>query len=408
MPPIPKIGLVYIITIIAGVVFATTGTIAFIQETSPVAYTPNHLTSTTLSVRKPSAYTQKVVFPIIKKETPSTSTPKLDNTVKQKEKFPSDITTKTTTKKIIASVPQTIGTQSTATITQKKSIELPAVALSIRKALVNITCEIKMRGTIARTSGSGVFISPKGYIITNAHVAQYLLLKNYPYTKATTCVIRTGSPARARYNASIVFLSSDWLYANVSTSTSITSKKTETGKHDIAILTISGEAHEVGATTNKVPTVFPFVPLGDKTPTVNEPVIIGSYAAQFLSPGLLKTSLYPTITYGNIKKLYTLASTTVDVVALGATAAAQEGSSGGGVLNANGKLTALIVIGTITGPTNTRSLDGITAQYIRRTYKNESGKSLNILLTESTTTATKEFSYTEQKLSSYFKQTLAY
>ncbi|HEC93848.1 MAG TPA: serine protease [Candidatus Kaiserbacteria bacterium] len=412
MSHLPKTGIVYVIATIIGVVFTATGTIAFIQNTSPKSSLPTHLVSTTLKVRNLSTSTQNTILHSVKEQSPSLPTvPKSKNVIIQ-NKLPTSSTptvqAKTTaTTKILTHTKQTISVPATATSTQKNSGDLSSATISIHKALVNITCEIKMTGSIVRTFGSGVFISPKGYIITNAHVAQYLLLKNYPHAGATTCVVRTGGPAKARYSASIVFLSSDWIYAHATTTLKTTSHELENGKHDIAILVVSGEAHDPGANANKIPTVFPFVPLGNKAPTANEPVIIGSYAAQFLSQEILENGLYPTFAYDRIKKLYTFASTTADVVALGGTAVAQEGSSGGGVIDANGKLTALIVIGTVTGPTSTRNLAGITAQYIRRAYASESGKSLNTLLGESTTTATKEFSSTEQKLSTYLKKELA-
>ncbi len=406
MSPAPKIGIVYIIATIIGVVFAATGTIALIQEPSSQSILPIRPTPITLKTHTLATSTQHTALSFPQKQVSPVVQPK--HTVSQKE-F-SYTNTTPPTQKTSTHILQTTPVSLAATTTQKSSTGLPATALSIHKALVNIMCEIKMTGSIIHTSGSGVFISPKGYIITNAHVAQYLLLKNYPHPGATTCTVRTGGPARARYNASIVFLSSDWMYehyAHSTTSINITSHERETGKHDIAILAVSGKAHELGTDVNKVPTMFPFVPLGNKAPTVNEPVIIGSYAAQFLSQELIKNDLYPTFAYDHIKKIYTFASTTADVAALGGTAVAQEGSSGGGVLDANGKLTALIVIGTVTGPTNTRNLAGITASYIRRAYASEAGKSLNTLLSESTTTATREFSSTKKKLGAYFKKNLA-
>ncbi len=409
MLPAQKIGIVYIIATIIGVVSVTTGTIALIQERPPQSILPIHSTHATLETHTLATSTQNTTLSFQKKQI---SQPvQLKHAISQKDTSSTNLHA---TKKVavvqntVTKSSQTVNISTTTTTVREKSDGLLAATFSIRKALVNITCEIKMTGSIAHISGSGVFISQKGYIITNAHVAQYLLLKNYPHVGATTCVVRTGGPAKARYNASIVFLSSDWIYANTSTNLQKTHHRTETGKHDIAILAVSGVTNEVGANNAKAPTSFPFVPLGNIIPTINEPVVIGSYAAQFLSPELLKTELYPTIAYGSIKKLYTFASTTADVVALGGTAAAQEGSSGGGVLNANGKLAAMIVIGTVTGPTNTRNLAAITARYIRRDYASEAGKSLNALLAESTTTATTEFSSTKQKLSTYFKKMLTH
>ncbi len=278
---------------------------------------------------------------------------------------------------------------------------LPLAASSIRGALVNIFCKMKSSNSTEQyISGSGVFVSPNGYILTNAHVAQYFLLRNYPLTNATKCTVRTGNPAHNRYNATVVFISSAWVKTNATTSAQMTPHGT--GEHDIAVLAVTRSDTSV-----TLPVSFPFVSIATTTPFVGDNVVIGSYAAQFLSNGIVQTALYPTIVYGSVKKLYTFATTTIDVVGLGGTVAAQEGSSGGGIVNAYNKLIALITTSTITGPTNKRNLTAITSSYIRRDYLRESGQSLNALLSESTTTAIKSFAPIKQKLTTYIIQALS-
>ncbi|MDE1945450.1 MAG: hypothetical protein KGI03_04240, partial [Patescibacteria group bacterium] len=89
--------------------------------------------------------------------------------------------------------------------------------------------------------------------------------------------------------------------------------------------------------------------------------------------------------------VFTFASSTVDVLALGGSAAAQEGSSGGGVADASGALTGIITTSTTEGATDTRSLSAITASYIRAEYARETGQPLDVLLALPTTTAIADF-----------------
>ena len=86
--------------------------------------------------------------------------------------------------------------------------------------------------------------------------------------------------------------------------------------------------------------------------------------------------------YGSVKDVYTFGTNTIDVLALGGSAAAQEGSSGGGIANADGELVGTITTSTVSGATNTRSLDAITLSYIRADYATETGVPFDILLSQ--------------------------
>ena len=94
------------------------------------------------------------------------------------------------------------------------------------------------------------------------------------------------------------------------------------------------------------------------------PVVIASYGAQFLEQSQVQSALFPTVVFGSVKDIFTFATNTIDVLALGGSAAAQEGSSGGGVSDAAGKLVGTITTSTTKGTTDTRSLSAITASYI--------------------------------------------
>lgn len=227
-----------------------------------------------------------------------------------------------------------------------------------------------------------MFINSKGIILTNAHIAQYFLLSD----RGVSCTIRTGSPAAAAYDAALMYISPAWVHANVGVITE--TAPSGTGEYDFALLAVTKSA-----TTAALPSSFPSVPLAMAPPAVATPVVIATYGAQFLTSDQIQFSLFPTIVLGSVKSVFTFATDTVDVLALGGSAAAQEGSSGGGVIDSSGLLIGTVTTSTVTGTTATRSLDAITASYIRAEYARETNSTLNALLGESTTTAVTNFEY---------------
>ncbi len=289
-----------------------------------------------------------------------------------KEELPEE-GTENYTEEIEDIVPDSRQTQSTnpprPAVTQT---DLDKAATLIRPALVNIVCTAPNSSRIKGTSGSGVIIDGKGIVITNAHVAQYFLLEKH----GVTCALRTGSPARITYEAKLLYISPLWLSVNSKTLTQVS--PVGTGEHDFAFLAITGSL-----TRDELPTNFPHIPLDVDVSRSGDPVILGTYAAQFLSAGQIQSSLFPTVVFGSVKNVFTFATSTIDVLALGGSAAAQEGSSGGGVVTATGKLAGIITTSTITGNTSTRNVNALSASYIHRAYTSETGLSLDILLSTS-------------------------
>ena len=253
-------------------------------------------------------------------------------------------------------------------------------ASALRNALVNIICYAPAGSDLHSISGSGIFIDPKGVILTNAHIAQYFLLAD----RGVSCTIRSGSPATARYSAKLIFISPAWIHANADLLTA--TAPSGTGEYDFAFLAVSGSA--AGTVS---PSPFPFVPLATTPPPAGAPVAIASYGAQFLKPNQVQSDLFPTLVFGSVKSVYTFGTNTIDVLALGGSAAAQEGSSGGGVADAAGDLVGTITTSTTEGATVSRSLNAITASYIRADYASETGRPLDLLLAGATSTEASDF-----------------
>ncbi|MDO8408205.1 MAG: trypsin-like peptidase domain-containing protein [bacterium] len=245
---------------------------------------------------------------------------------------------------------------------------LDASAAALRAALVNIICLAPAGSAIHSTSASGVIIGPSGYIITNAHVAQYFLLAD----QGVSCTIRIGDPARASYLAKLVFIPEEWIRDNATVI--VETSPSGTGERDFALLAITGSV-----THAPLPSVFPAVPLAYTAAFAGMPVVVASYGAQFLEFTQIETALSPTVVFGSIQKIFTFNINTTDVLTVSGSVASQEGSSGGGIINGSGTLEGLITTSMVTGNTSTRTLSAITAAYIRREYAAETGSTLDIL-----------------------------
>jgi hypothetical protein len=252
-----------------------------------------------------------------------------------------------------------------------ESAALDASAATLRAALVNIICYAPAGSGLHSTSGSGVFIDPKGVILTNAHIAQHFLLTD----RGVSCTIRSGSPAADKYGAALIYIPSEWINVNAGVLTQ--ADPSGTGEYDFAFLAV-----EKSATNVPLPAAFPFIALSLSSPIAGTPVVIASYGAQFLESSQVLASLFPTVVFGSVKDVFTFATSTIDVIVLGGSAAAQEGSSGGGISDASGKLIGTITTSTTQGATDTRSLSAITASYIRSEYAREAGQTLDLFLIE--------------------------
>lgn len=258
--------------------------------------------------------------------------------------------------------------------------EFDASAAALRAALVNIICYVPPGSGVHSISGSGVIVDEKGIILTNAHIAQYFLLTH----RGASCSIRSGSPARDAYTAALIYISPAWLKMNANII--IQTAPSGTGEHDFALLAITKSA-----TTNPLPSSFPAVPLAILPILTNTPVVIASYGAQFLESNQIQSNLFPTIVFGSVKDIYTYGTNTIDVLSLGGSAAAQEGSSGGGVADAYGTLVGTITTSTVKGDTSSRTLAAITTSYIRAEYASETGQPLDLLLAQPLATSIANF-----------------
>lgn len=239
-----------------------------------------------------------------------------------------------------------------------------------RAALVNILCTAKYGDQFKPLSGTGVFIDPRGVILTNAHVAQYLLLMGgNEQSNLLDCVIRVGNPAENRYRAEVLFISPHWVGENAKNLLEENPK--ERGDYDYALLLITG-------TTNpetKLPDAFLSLPFREEplNPDTEDAFLAAGYPAGFLGGIATQRALWSVASFTTIASRYTFTENTLDLVGLGGNLLAQKGSSGGALVDSVGALAGLIVTATLEGATDARDVRALTADYINRAFTEEAG-----------------------------------
>ncbi len=313
-----------------------------------------------------------------------------------KSTFSTTTTAATTSNKIKASVPALPTPKKVATSTPKTPVHVPPPPLTlsdaisaiaaqnidrtatttandlVRSALVNILCVVD-GDQFNSTSGSGIIIDPRGVILTNAHVAQLLLLQNYTRDNYVTCYARTGSPAVSRYILEPLFISPEWIKFNAHQFKSL--EPTGNGEYDYALLRI---ASPVG--NQVLPQSYPFVNVLLETVKLNTDVLVAGYAAGFLDSETILKNLYASSATGHIKDVMTYGTSSIDVYSVSGNVVTQKGSSGGAVTDKNGLLVGLIVTATLDPDTSNRTLNAISSPYIFSALASERGKSIQNLL----------------------------
>ena len=283
---------------------------------------------------------------------------------------------KTTVKKppTVVSIP----TITTIKTVPQTPIDLVTINSQTRMALVNILCNTKFGGPLSPISGSGVVVSSDGVILTNAHIAQFFLLKDLDGKNSVQCVIRTSSPAYATYNAELVYISPTWVSQNKSIL--LEAEPKGSGEHDYAFLRIIERIDG-----SVMPASIPFLPINlSEADSTGQFVLLSAYPAGFLGGQSIVQSLFQSSAETTIQKVFTFSKNTSDVLSIPGTIISQKGSSGGAVVNGGGELIGIITTDTDAIQTSARDLNAITTSYINRDLKAESGSTIVDILVSST------------------------
>jgi S1-C subfamily serine protease len=233
-----------------------------------------------------------------------------------------------------------------------------------RAALVNILC-MPQSGSFKPVSGSGVIIDPRGVILTNAHVAQYVLLSQSQRVNVI-CTIRSGSPAVALWKAEVLYIPPIWVKEHVDEIN--TEHPLGTGEHDYALLRITSPLDTVSPPPTLQGSGFPAISVDTREAIgfESDSVLAASYPAEFVGGIVAQLNLFAVSSVVTIKQLLTFRAQTVDLLSLGGVLEAQGGSSGGAVVNAWGRLIGIITTTSEGTTTAARDLRAITLSYVNR------------------------------------------
>lgn len=245
----------------------------------------------------------------------------------------------------------------------------PPASASVEAALVNILCTARTGENVRTITGSGAFVDDRGIILTNAHIAQFLLLTEDTADITPRCVIRQGSPALSKYEADILYISLAWITNNAHQLSD--PKPSGTGEHDFALLYIT-EAFE-GA----LPETFPALTLMAQADVFDHmEVRAAGYPAEILTPDDSRAPLVPSIATTSITHLFTFGSGEIDLVAIAPSVVGKPGSSGGPVVDERGAMVGLITTRGNPQGEGTQSLRALTLLYVNRILTEETGLDL--------------------------------
>lgn len=238
---------------------------------------------------------------------------------------------------------------------------------AVRDATVNLLCKYTKGRRSYITTGSGVFVSERGIILTNAHVAQYFLLEEAKGKLKGSCTVRTGAVANEAYSADVLYLPSEWIKAN---SDELLKKEPRgTGENDFAFLYVTGSVDG-----SRLPDKFPSLSPELRSVSAGEPVLVSGYPAEKLSYKQVRDKLKMVTASSTVlsTKSYDR-STSTDMMSLTPSAAGEQGVSGGPVLGAgNG------VLGIVSNRSS-ESVRAITLSYIDRALRSRMATPLSQL-----------------------------
>ncbi len=227
---------------------------------------------------------------------------------------------------------------------------------------VHIICSMKIGNLRESITGSGVYFGNPNVILTNAHVAEYFLLPNF------TCTVSGQS-------AKLLYISKSWIQEHYSDINNLNASGT--GEKDFALILASGSEAPLYSEENS-----------DEITSDKQVLMMGYPAGESLaSISLLSAlvSIKDVLSFGGYGDLFSVEGSLV----------AARGSSGGPIVDENGKLLGITVTSTSAASVDEREARAISIPYIKREFKKEMGLTLDNFLSGDVATEANAFHLSE-------------
>jgi S1-C subfamily serine protease len=309
--------------------------------------------------RATTTIAEQILIPFVAtptKPTPATKPqPSKPTTTPSKPVVPP--TTPTSTTPVVPTPTQTAPTTPQPVATSTKPLELSDIIPTAPKstpqsAVVRISCVKESGKSMELQNGSGVFVSSKGYILTNSHVA-------FPVSEGTyDCIVTEASNPSVGYEPEVIYISKAWT-DDFAAEMRRGVLPSHTGENDVAILRAKRSINPA----IPLPKSFPYIKVSSAEPSIGDKIKTWGYPAA-RTGSLIDDLANPIVgDSAKIAALYSFAGGGMDVIETTETATARQGSSGGAILASNGELIGLTA--AVLERNGDSVITGLTMSYIR-------------------------------------------